>query len=82
MIILYKISVFYKINNYSHLVQKPRGLTTSGRSDGINFIYLNSRFLTKVFDGHFIPANGGPGRLLQNTKGRFYCYYDYKKSLE
>jgi len=45
-------------------VQKPRGLTTPGRSDGINFIYLNSRFLTKVFDGNFIPTNGGQGHWL------------------
>jgi hypothetical protein len=40
-------------------LQKPEGLTTFGRADELNYIYLNIKFLTLIFSGQFIPAKSG-----------------------
>jgi len=49
------------------IVQKPGLLTTIGRSDYLNYIYLHIRDLTTAIDGQFIPAKGGQGyRPLQS----------------
>ena len=40
-------------------LQKPEGLTTFGRADELNYIYLSIKFLTLIFSGQFIPAKSG-----------------------
>jgi hypothetical protein len=45
-------------------MQKPGLLTTIGRSDYLNYIYLHIRDLTPAIDGQFIPAKGGQDHRL------------------
>jgi hypothetical protein len=59
-------------------LQKPDGLTTFGRSDGYNYIYLSIKFLTPVFGGQFALAKSGHGHwLFQWNKG--LSIMDYKE---
>jgi hypothetical protein len=52
-------------------MQKPGVLTTFGRSDYNNNIYLNIRDLTPAMYGHYIPAKGGQGHWLFQQDIRF-----------
>jgi hypothetical protein len=45
-------------------LQKPEVLTTFGRSESNNYIYLNIRDLTPAMYGHCIPAKSGQGHWL------------------
>jgi hypothetical protein len=45
-------------------VQKPGLLTTLGRPNYTNYIYLNIKDLTPPTDGHFVWAKGGQDRWL------------------
>ena len=45
-------------------MQKPGVLTTCGRSENNNNIYLNIRDLTPTLDGQYVPAKSGRGHWL------------------
>ena len=65
-----------------HILQKSGSLIIFGRLDSINFIYLNIRFLTKVFDGHFprliVVKDTG---LCTQTQGKIERYYRTMKNV-
>jgi hypothetical protein len=42
-------------------MQKPDGLTTFGRSDCLNYIYLYIKVLTPANYYQYFPAHGGKG---------------------
>jgi hypothetical protein len=52
-------------------VQKPGLLTTFGRSNYHNFIYLDIKDLTPATYGQFIPAKVGQGHGSSSNLGMF-----------